>query len=234
MNNKIDLTTHIWLESNTKYREYIYGSRMLGNSTEDSDYDYIRIFNEEDLKFSSLGKYLPNIHALQYTENQNYQYVWMTDRQFWQIFFTGDGSMLIDLVLFNDEFYIKECTEEKLNLCYTYKVIKGLLGITRRDLKKHKIWEKRIRYSKKSLYMAECLLDYTLPKLEIIKDILSSPVETSDKIIKELQLKENNLRSILNKKIESNELTYYPIFKESNEALTIVVQSNNIKEFRYE
>lgn len=234
MNIKINKEEHKWLEDNLPFTEYLYGSRLLGNFTEDSDYDYLRIFNQDDLDFyyKSVAKYLPNIHALQYTENQDKQYVWMSERQFWSNFFSGDGSMLTDIVLFCEGFVNED---DKLTLCYSYKVIKGLLGITKRDLKKHKTWEKRVRYSRKSLYMAECLMNKELPSITTIKKILSEPIDVKElqNIQKELSTKEAVLRAGLSKMLEKDEITFYPQFSENLHILERLIGGNNTKEFRY-
>lgn len=234
MNIKITKEEHGWMEANLPFTEYLYGSRMLGNFKEDSDYDYLRIFNSSDIEYyyDSVAKYLPNIHALQYTENQNRQYVWMSERQFWANFFSGDGSMITDIVLFCEGFTPEN---DKLLLCYTYKVIKGLLGITRRDLKKHKTWEKRVRYSRKSLYMAECLMNKELPNIDMVKQILIEPIDVKDlsNVQRDLGEQESTLRTTLSEMLNKNEITFYPQFNESLHILDKFVVGNNTKEFRY-
>ncbi|HRX44345.1 MAG TPA: hypothetical protein P5059_03805 [Candidatus Dojkabacteria bacterium] len=235
MNIKITRDEHEWLESNLPFNEYLYGSRLLGNFTKDSDYDYLRIFNTNDIEYyyTTAAKYLPNVHALQYTENQNKQYVWMSERQFWANFFSGDGSMLTDIILFCDGFVLEG---DKLLLCYSYKVIKGLLGITRRDLKKHKTWEKRVRYSRKSLYMAECLISKELPHIDTVKYILNESLNIQDlpSIQIELSKKESMLRLKLRDMLNDNQITFYPQFKEDLHILDRLIIGNNTKEFRYE
>jgi hypothetical protein len=210
-----------------EYKEYLFGSRLLGNYTEESDFDYLRIIEDENIHslVNTKAVYLPNIHCFQYTESKDKQILWMTKSQFWKNFFSGDGSLLTDIILFSGKF------DNVLELCYSYKIIKGLLGVTKRDLKKHKDWKKRILYSKKSLFMAEKLLNKELPTLEEIQNILSN---YSDIDIPSLQEKENNLRVKLNEKLNNNEIYFYPEFNETNKLANLLAKSNNIKEFKYD
>ena len=143
-------------------------------------------------------------------------------------FFSGDGNMLADIILLSGEF------ENPLHLCYTYKVIKGYLGVTKRDLKLHKDWKKKIFHSLRSLYMAECLMDKELPTVEDIKQLhinyANDNLPTTESLIK----KEKELRERLNAMLNKGEVDLFPTFKEENELIQILANTNNIKEFRYE
>jgi hypothetical protein len=234
MNIKIDKEQHEWLTSNVNFDEFLFGSRLLGNAKEDSDFDYLRVYKDSEIiyYFHTLGKFLPNIHAFQYTEGKEAQYIWMSESQFWKNFFSGDGSLLTDIVLY----YRESQSWDALKLSYTYKVIKGLLGVTKRDLKKHKDWTKRMIYAEKSLYMAECLMDRKLPCFIEIKEILNKNhgLNFSQEAIQILKEKEEYLRKRLNSMLDNNEIAYYPEFKEETLLIDLMVSSNNIKEFRYE
>jgi hypothetical protein len=150
----------------------------------------------------------------------------MSKSQFWKNFFSGDGSMLTDIVLFSGKF------DNPLELCYSYKVIKGLLGVTKRDLKKHKDWKKRILYSKKSLFMVEKLLNKEIPTLLDIENILNEKVK-QEFDINSLKKKEDTLRGKLNQLLIRNLIKFYPDFKEENQLASLLAESNNTKEFRY-
>lgn len=230
MNIKINKQQHEWLESEFEdFSEYLFGSRLLGVNTEESDFDYLRLISDDFYYLADTpAKFLPNIHAFQYTEGKEAQYLWMTESQFWKNFFSGDGSVLTDIILFTENHPFGE----PLNLCYTYKVIKGLLGVTKRDLKRHKDWKKRIAYSEKSLYMAECLMNKELPDLKTVQNIIINSENV--KILDDLKARESKLRNKLNDMLNKNEITFYPRFKENIELFQLLAESNNIKEFRYE
>lgn len=225
MNYKITKEHHDYLCNEFTYKEFLFGSQLHGIANKDSDFDYVRVIPDDFYYgFDSLAKYLPNIHSFQYSEGKDKQYVWMTESQFWRGFFSGDGNMLADIVLLSGEF------ENPLHLAFTYKVIKAYLGVTKRDLKLHKDWDKKIFHSTRSLYMAESLMDKKLPSVSEIKDLYSSErlsVET-------LNAKEKILRNRLNDMLNNKEIDLYPSFKEGMELWQIMADTNNIKEFKYD
>lgn len=224
MNVKITKEQHDYL-CTLPFKEYLFGSQLHGIANENSDFDYLRIISDDFyLSFNSLAKYLPNIHSFQYTQGKEIQYLWMTESQFWQGFFSGDGNLLADIVLLSGKF------ENPMFLAYTYKVIKGYLGVTKRDLRLHKDWDKKIFHSTRSLYMAEALIKKELPTIQNIKDLYNSERLTVDV----LNEKEKILREELNTMLQSGKIDLYPNFKEENELVQIIASSNNTREFRYE
>lgn len=87
MNIKITKEQHERL-SNQFFNEYIFGSQLHGIASEDSDEDYIRVYDFDDvfpLERYTLPYNLPNIHSFQYDDvENNKQYVWMSEEQFWR------------------------------------------------------------------------------------------------------------------------------------------------------
>lgn len=143
MNMKITKELHQQL-CKLDFNEYLFGSRLHGIATETSDSDYIRVISDDFYdNFTSLARYYPNIHSFQYTEGKDIQYIWMTVSQFWNNLFSADGNMIADVVILSGEF------ENPLHLCRSYRVIKGYLGLVKRDLKlSQEGWDERIKLIK--------------------------------------------------------------------------------------
>lgn len=227
MNIKISKELHEQL-CQLEYKEYLFGSQLHGIANENSDYDYIRVISDDFYnRFSSLARFLPNIHSFQYTEGKEVQYIWMTESQFWRGFFSGDGNMTADPIILSGEF------DDPLHLAYCYRVIKGYLGVTKRDLKLHKDWKKKIFHSLRSLYMAEMLIDKKLPTVEGIKQLHKNHSEQLPSV-ESLKKRETELRQRLNDMLNKGEIDLYPRFKEECELIQILADSNNIREFKYE
>ena len=225
MNTKISKEQHIELNS-LPYKEFIFGSHLHGVATDNSDFDYIRIINDSFYdKFTTLAKYLPNIHSFQFDDRENNtQIIWMTERQFYHNLFSGDGNMIADIVILSGKF-----NEVALFYTFTYKVIKGYLGVAKRDIKIHKDNEKKRFHAYRSLYMGETLMKKELPKVEDIKALRCGELPTKEWISN----KENNLRSELNSMLNSGVITHYPKFKENDTLVQLMVYCNNIVEFKY-
>lgn len=224
MNIKITKEQHEKL-CELPFKQYLFGSQLHGIANENSDFDYLRVISDDFyLSFTSLAKYLPNIHSFQYTQGKEVQYLWMTESQFWRGFFSGEGNLLADVILLSGKF------ENILHLTYSYKVIKGYLGVTKRDLKLHKDWNKKIFHSMRSLYMAETLIKKELPTIQGIKDLYNYERLTVDMLNK----KEKFLREELNTMLQNGKIDLYPHFKEENELVQIIASANNTREFRYE
>ncbi len=225
MNFKISKKLHdrLCLE---RYDEYIFGSQLHGIANENSDKDYIRVISDVMYEcFNTKGKYLPNIHSYQYDDiENNTQYIWMTETQFYRNLFSGDGNMIADVVILSGDF------EDALFLCRTYKIIKGYIGVAKRDLKLHGNNDKKKFHAFRSLMMAEMLIDNKLPT---ISDVINLKNNTTLPSTKELNDMENELRTKLNKMLNDCEIDLYPKFIENDELLQELVSSNNIKEFRY-
>ena len=224
MNIKITKEQHerLCLEN---YEEYLFGSQLHGIANKDSDFDYLRVISDAIYEsFNSLGRFLPNIHSFQYTESKEKQYLWMTESQFWRNFFSGEGNLHSDIILFSGKF------ENPLHLCYSYKVIKGYIGTAKRDLKLHGSWDKKRFHAVRSFYMAEKLMKKEIPTVEDIKKLHQGYLPTAE----ELKKREVELRGTLNDMLNKGEIDLYPSFSSDDDLIQLLLNANNIKEFRYE
>lgn len=223
MNMKISKELHEEL-CTLEFKEYLFGSQLHGIATEESDEDYVRvIFDDFYSRFSSLARFYPNIHSFQYTQGKEMQFIWMTETQFWRGLFCADGNMLADIILLSGEF------ENPLFLCKTYKIIKGYLGLVKRDLKLHPKYDKKRFHAARSLHMAECLMDNILPTVEGIQFLKHLPLKSNEEYLK----KEVELRATLNNLLDKGEINMYPVFEEKDPLIQMMMNSNNIKEFKY-
>lgn len=211
--------------------KYLFGSQLHGIAKKDSDYDYVIVLNDILYKrFDTKAIYLPNFHSYQYDcEEGNTQYVLMTETQFYRNLFSGDGNMIADIILLNES---HPDYENRMHLCRTYKIIKGYLGVAKRDLKMHGNDKKKRYHAFRSLAMAEDLIDNVKPSVKMIKalheDFLIEPTTKED-----LLRDESILRDTLNTMLNQGEIDLYPNFKEDNELIQIMTNSNNIREFKY-
>jgi predicted nucleotidyltransferase len=206
------------------YEEYLFGSQLHGIASKESDFDYLRVISDAIYEsFNSLGRFLPNIHSFQYTESKEKQYLWMTESQFWRNFFSGEGNLHADIILFSGKF------ENALHLCYSYKVIKGYIGTAKRDLKLHGSWDKKRFHAVRSFYMAEKLMKKEIPQIEDIKRLYKEDLPTTE----ELKNKETELRGKLNDMLNKGEIDLYPTFNSDNDLIQLLLNANNIKEFKY-
>lgn len=227
MNIKISKELHEQL-CQLEYKEYLFGSQLHGIANENSDYDYIRVISDDFYsRFSSLARFLPNIHSWQF-DGESVQYIWMTETQFWRGLFSGDGNNLSDVVLLSGKF------ENPMFLCKTYKIIKGFIGVAKRDLKLHGNNDKKKFHALRSMYMAEMLMDNKPPTVEGIKLLYKNYGECYLPSTEALKNKEVLLRERLNNMLNKGEIDLYPRFKEEDELVQILSHSNNIREFKYE
>jgi len=224
MNIKISKEHHKKLES-YGFIEYLFGSQLHGIATQKSDHDYVRVISDSFYEeFNTLAKFLPNIHSWQYDDKEkNIQYVWMTESQFYRNLFSGDGNMIADIVLLSGKF------KNPIHLCRTYKIIKGYLGVAKRDLRLHGSSEKKRFHAWRSLYTAKCLINNFLPSVKDIKKLKKLP--TPGKTL--LSIREKELRDELSTMLHKNEIKLFPEFNEGNELAQIMIDGSNTKEFKY-
>ena len=225
MNIKIIKEQHIKLCS-YNYSEYIFGSQLHGIANEDSDFDYVRVISDDFYNnFTTLVKYLPNIHPFQYDDSENNsQYVWMTEKQFYHNLFSGGGNMIADIVILSGEW------NDVLFLTRTYKIIKGYLGVAKRDLKLHGTNPKKQFHALRSLYMAKTLMENKLPTVD---DIIKLKENNKDLNKDVLWNEEQELRNKLNDMLNNGEIDLYPRFDEKDDLVLTMINSNNIREFKY-
>lgn len=218
MNIKINKQQAEYLFSREQSRHLI-GSRLYGTNREDSDWDYLVIYNSE---FKS-DSYLPNYHQFQYTEGDK-DYIFTSEERFRMNLFSGDSTINADVILsrtnLNDS--------DKLNLLRTYNIIKAFIGFARRDTKHNKHRPSNLIHIHRGLTVAESLLENKLPTL----DFKNAKLEA----IEYYTAWEQSLRTRCNKLYEQNEILNYPkqLFLEPhNDLELLLIQSNNIKEFKY-
>lgn len=228
MNIKITKEQHNYL-CDYDYKEYLFGSQLHGIATKDSDFDYVRVIPDTFyLRFNTLAKFLPNIHSWQMDLDENTQIVWMTETQFYRNLFSGDGNMLSDIVLLSGKF------EDALFLCRTYRIIKGFIGVAKRDLKLHGNLDKKKFHALRSLYMAEKLINNELPTVEGIQLLHQNYSGCYLPSKEALQKREQELREKLNDMFNKKEISMYPKFKEENSLVQTMTNTNQITEFKYE
>lgn len=222
MNIKITSEEFNLLKNNI-IKTYIVGSKLYGTDNINSDEDCLVIY--EPIGDSDI--YYPNQHQLQYDDlKNNCQYIFTTKRQFFKNLFSGDSTINLDVILFYDDYN----NDQKLNICRTYNIIKALLGFVKRDIKFVKTGKSKLFHVQRGLYCAEKLLNNELPKLDEIKK-LNLNVD-----LKEVSDKCKLVREKMNKLFESNQLTLYPknpIIDVNSTVEKKLIESNNIKEFRY-
>lgn len=227
MNIKITKQQHEYLCS-LDYNQYLFGSQLHGIANENSDYDYVRVISDEFYNnFKTVARYLPNIHSWQY-DDKGIQYVWMTQTQFWHNLFSGDGNLISDIVLLSGEF------NDALSLCRTYKIIKGYIGVARRDLKLHGNSDKKKFHALRSMYMAEKLMKSELPTVEGIQLTYNNYSGHYLPSLEALKQREQSLRERLTDMLNRGELDLYPRCVEHNDLVQLLADSNNIKQFKYE
>lgn len=151
--------------------QFTVGSKLYETHNNDSDTDILVI-----VKFPNewAYNYFPSNHQFHYDDlENNIQYIFSSERQFWQNQMSGDSTINSDVILFHDGFTFnnnKEAEDYKISLCRTYKVIKAYLGFAKRDIsmigKKNKefhIW--------RSLYTAEMIITGLKPQITDIQEI---------------------------------------------------------------
>lgn len=222
MNIKIKKEHHERL-CEQSYIEYVFGSRLFGTNTKDSDYDYIRVYEYENM--FPAKTYLPNIHSFQYDDiKNNSQYIWMTKEQFFHGLYSGDGTMQSDILMFGGHW----SKDIALNTCRTYKVIKAYLGVAKRDLRLHNT-DNKLFHANRSYHIANSLVDNVLPKKEdIIK--LKNNLLSKDNLLPLI----NKLRVKVNVMYEQQMLENYFVPSVGDDLLQIMLDANNTREFRYE
>jgi hypothetical protein len=236
---------------------YTIGSKLYGISNADSDSDKLCFFTPPASWQHHLGYVsLPNTHQFQYKcKATNTDYIWTTPIQFWKNQQSGESTINTDLIIFNENFRADFNIHNPLHYVYTYKVIKSYLGFAKRDLKQNKEGIHKIIHAERCLYMAEyILLEKNTPKLNelefFLKHIITTIAEKDANSLKaqiiSLETKEKILRLQLQELLQKNLIKNYitaellPIgnikydTQVEHELLITLINSNNLKEFRYE
>lgn len=225
MNIKITKEQHERLNT-SRYIQYEFGSRLFGTNREDSDYDYMRVYDYDSV-FGEKYKGYPNIHSFQYDDFvNNSQYIWVTQEQFYANLMSGDGTIHSDILLFSKE--SEKIGDQVLKMCRTFKIIRAYCGVAKRDLKLHNS-KNKLFHANRSLYIAECLIDNILPKKEEIQKIA---LDLKDK--KYCTDLEAYLRQKASDMYQNHLLENYYIPDTGDDLLDIMIQANNTRQFKYE
>lgn len=227
MNIKISKEEHEQLLK-WKIHESSIGSQLYGTAGEDSDTDVLCFYNPSDQRMWETALVFPSQHQFQYDDKENNtQYIWTNILQFWRNLNSGDSTINADVVMFGSN-PIPVDDVWRLRAVRNYKVIKAFIGFAKRDLRNHK-GKNKLFHAERSLYCAECLLNNELPTLEGIRFIADFPSE-----LNELKVKEALLRRKANKMHDDGSLKTYTVHKVPDALLQKLLDSNNIREFKYE
>lgn len=220
MNIIINKEEHLFLQTQLVQSIKI-GSHLYGTSNEHSDTDYLCIYKTSAIELHS-G--LPNFHQFQYKDvENNTDWNYCSELQFWKNLQSGDATINADIVLFTDLY------ENKLEICRTYKTIKAYLGFAKRDLKQvNKDRNRKLIHAARGLYCAESLMNNELPTRLEIQKFYKTTLNVDTLIVKEHALREK-----ANELYDSNQLNNYYIEKCNHALWQKLLDSNNIKEFRY-
>ena len=225
MNIKITKEDTYFISDSVRH-SYIIGSQLYGIAKKDSDLDYLIIYKSFHEKADLI---YPNYHQFQWDDSEyNIQYIFTSERAFWKNLLSGDSSINADVILFYDDYN----NSEKLNICRTYNIIKSFIGFARRDIKNYKAGKgkNKLFHIERGLYCAEALLNNELPDINEFKLFRNDNIDTLEKA-------EKILRETCNKLFEQNDLTMYPknpiLYPINNKLEQLLVDSNNIKEFKY-
>ena len=230
MNIKISKEQADFILNQNNYKTYLIGSRLYGTNKIDSDYDFLIIYKNFH---NEIDMFYPNYHQLQYDEigdNKQLQLMFTSENQFYRNLFSGDATINADIVMFTN--FNNYNDSEKLNILRTFNIIKAYIGFAKRDIKYINKGKNKIFHIERGLYCAEKLINNELPNLEDIKFIYNNP----NLDIKRLKQCEEDLRYRCNNLFENNELTLFPklpIIDPKNDIEKLLIESNNIKEFKY-
>lgn len=217
MNIKITEQHRNWLVKNSESIDrHLFGSQLIGNNHGGSDVDLMVIYNLPNDYYRYMNIY-PNMHLLQYDE-PGHNEIWATHNQFFRGLFYGEGIIQIDIVLFNENFIYKNDIKDPVKLLRTKNTLKCLLGVAKRDL-----INKKTFFANKGYYMAKCIFENKYPDLDVI--VKNEYNVTNEDI--------SGLRKEVMKAHEKNEIQNFFIPDNVSKYERVIIESNNIKEFRY-
>ncbi len=214
MNIKIDKTQRDEIISRKMGQEVLFGSHLYKTATETSDVDVLYFYKDFENNFG-----IPYNHCFQYDEG-NVQELWVGVNQFWYLLQKGDNTIFPEYILFSSGYD----TTQKMEICRTYNILKCFSGYIRRDLKNGS--DKRIKHAKRGLFILNELLNNDLPTIKGF--IHFSKAFTGD-----LTKLSDKLRVDLGVKFQNNEMPSFYVPKIGNNLHQLLLDSNNIKEFKY-
>lgn len=232
MNLKISREHHNRLMENMITKS-IFGSRLFGTHNENSDYDFVCVYDFEEVfgRKEEEFSHLPNIHSLQFDDKEdNTQYIWMSEKQFLRNSCSGDGTIISDIILFGELSHNPLSKEEKLLFTRTYKIIKAYCGVAKIDFILHPNCLKKRFHVLRSLYIANSLMDGDVPTTKGVQDISLDIPNISKTLIEDMI---TSSRDRVTKMHDSGELNHYNIEDTDDELLDILLNTNNIGEFKY-
>lgn len=194
MNIKINKEQFEFILANSRFDEYIIGSKLYRLNDENSDTDILVVYHPF---YNQLIDPFNNHHQFQYKdEEKNVDYILTDVITFIKNLVSGDSTINFE-VIFSDEIKYS-----KLSLLYmlrneflTFNIAKAYLGFAKRDVKnfnKRTIYHDKISgylHIKRSIYIASAIIEGDLIDL--------NPIYNKLKIDKEL-IKNTNEKSLLN------------------------------------
>ena len=213
---------------------HIIGSRLYGTHNKNSDVDILVVYES-----------LSNILDTIYQTNHQFQFkqpgldlIFTTVEQFYANWLNGDSTINPDVAMYSevkDKFTIEDFR--------FYNCIKAYLGFAKRDIKDIKKPNK-VAHIMRGLFTASMLLDGSIPTTKQLKLVIQEAENKTLSSFKKYAVDmQQVLRSCLNKEYEANNIpkvttTFLNRFmKNTNETecdlVTKLVESNNIKEFKY-
>jgi len=207
----------------------IFGSQLYGTATESSDTDILYFYQD----FPNNG--IPHKHCFQFRKGKIDE-IWVGRQQFWHLLNEGDNSIFVEYILFSSNLL------DSLAICRTFKIIRGLLGLSKRDIRaftKYKE-EKRLKHAVRCLFIAEKLLKGEYPTLTGIKSIIELSEDKtlyndlttySELVSKNLEPTYEKLRFELNRQYENYTLKKYFIPIVDNSVHQLLLNSNNLINF---
>jgi len=224
MNIHITKSQHEYLQKFV-IQTFKIGSHLYGTNNENSDLDLLCIYEPNKSDLYRINEFIIT-HQLQYKDvDNNIDYIYSTINQYHWNQRSGESTINSDVMLFSN--YLLT------DACFTYKVIKGYLGMAKRDLKQYKEGTHKLIHTKRGLYCAEMLMMRQLPSLDVIRTFYNI-----DHDVNELIELEKKLRSKLTDMFNKDEIKMYyipEIYDEDNDegVFQLLLNSKNTKEFRY-
>lgn len=234
MNKKIDKKFAKKLDENVS-EKFLIGSRLWGTNTEKSDYDYVAVYDHKTDNEIDLLKVLHINHVFQYDSEINgkkEQTIYYERNQFFRSIIKGDSLVAFETLLIYWQFLLPNLkSDDIVKFSKSYKILKMLLGYTKRDLKNGKRY---LKFARKQLYIVEKLLKDELPSLSDISELMKYDVDDKTMLYGKMVVLRNTVREMYN----NDELKLYGLdsgfFKTNDDIVNNTIELANIKEFRYE
>ena len=215
--------------------KYLIGSRFYGHDHEDSDMDILYIYDEQQLDVGVLRSYgiLSNLQ-LQYKDVENkIDHVFTSRPQFWANLFSGDSQVNLEVAILQIEY----------NPSYfrSFKVLRGLLGVAKRDWKASSADINRLKHSQKMLYIAKQIYYREAVSVDAINNIFSKSAERLQAEKLSLSQEIATFRDLFAKDLDEAKLfSYSPEFIDHlnkvsvNDPTSLIINNLNTINFKYD